>query len=179
MFKQLKVSFYKFIMYSPIILGIILVLYVWFIHVPYKSNLYYCNTSIFCARCDALLGTDAKFCPECSAAATDVAAIKTFAHCNFCSGNTVYKNEVPDFCQACGNNIAKAEDRLLKDFGYASIKDFRRALMFDNLKRLSSNKIFTTVIIILCTKLLFEFIIQLMTYLARKRILQERKDGYN
>lgn len=178
MLRYFKVTFYKCIMYAPIVFGIIGILFIWFIQVPYRSSLYYCNANAFCYDCDTSLGTDSKFCPVCSKEIEMIAAIKTFAHCDYCDSNVLYKNEIPEFCKNCGNKITEGTNKLLKELGYKDIKEFRNALYLENLKRLFSNKIFATVLVIIVTKLSFSFVVQLMTYLARRKILKEGKNRF-
>lgn len=179
MWYYFKKSFFKAIMYSPIVLGIVFIIFIWFIQLPYTSSLYYCSVDVFCLDCNATLGTDATFCPVCSQSTEKIAAVNLFAHCDYCEDNSLYKNEIPDYCRNCGNVITKEGVKQLQELGFTDIKQFRNALYSENIKRLFSNKIFSSILVIVTTKLLFDFVVQLMTYIARRKILKEGKDRFN
>lgn len=174
--KRIKYYFLCFIGYSPIIFGVAVLLFIWFIQLPYKSTYYYVSPVVTCCECEIELGVDEKFCPVCSKSVKDIAVVNTYKHCNFCTSNELYKNDTVAYCKNCGKTLAEEKRIALAELGFSNIKSFRNAIMFDNFKRLVSNKIVTTIIVIALVIVSKNLIYQAMFRAAKRKIL---RDGRN
>lgn len=171
--KKIKYYCICLIGYAPIVVGVIALIFVWFIKLPYSSTFYYCSTDVFCEGCSSKLDSDTKFCPGCSKLVADVAAIETYTHCNYCTNNTLYKNSTSEYCTNCGKSLMQGCTMHLADLGFKDVKAFRYAVMKDNLFRLFSNKVMVTVIILIGVYLTFNWIRGYMLACAKRRIIRE------
>lgn len=164
-------------MLSPIIIGVMLIIYVWFIDIEYYSTYYYCSTETACVDCNVLLGTDSTFCSKCGKAVGDIAGVRVYTHCDYCASTAIYRNDDKEFCSACGNRVTPGGTIKLKDLGFEKIDDFRKALMLDNVKKLLNSEIFISIIILFISIIGTKAIKGYLLNKLRKKIIKNGLDG--
>jgi ribosomal protein L37AE/L43A len=171
--KRLKAIGFMVLGYSPIIAGIIVLLYIWCIRLPYQSSFYYYDSYVYCSDCQVSLGADNKFCPQCSKTIEEIASVMEYKHCSFCNSNVLYKNDSTNYCKECGKELTGGNPVKLSNLGFSSVKDFRNAKTEDNTYRLISNKFIASIITIIVVIIVYGTIKQSMINALNKKIIKQ------
>lgn len=154
---------------SPIIIAIVLLIFVWFIKIPYSSSYYYYSSDVRCSECDKPLGSQDEYCSICGKAVKDVGVVKQYSYCAEC--RTVYRNADSGYCKECGNALEPEGYVRLSSLGFSTCKEFNRARMKDNLFRLLDNEIIITLIVIPVALVMKNVIIEQIRRWAMKKII--------
>ncbi len=169
--RKIKYVLLLFLGYSPVVLSSLGLLYIWFIGLPYHSSFYYYNSIVLCRNCDIQLGVADEFCQRCGKSVQEIAYTVTSTHCDYCSSNSLYKNNDTEFCVKCGKALTASKEIMLSAIGYNNIRDYRTALIKDSIPRLFSNKIVGSFLIILFGLLSHNTIKQWMIHTIQKTLI--------
>lgn len=156
----------------PIIVGVLALIFLWFIREPYYSDMNYLASTVICSGCGRVYATNDKFCQYCNLAFSDSASIKALAHCEYCNTNKLYRNGVK-YCEDCGKALEEEQYVSLNKLGYTSVKSYRNAKMADNFQRVINHKIFISFLIIVLSNTFYKGIKQIMRKAALRKIIND------
>lgn len=159
----------------PIVLGILALIFLWFIREPYYSNMNYLASTVICFECDRVYATNDKFCQYCGSPFSDSASVKTLAHCNYCNTNKLYRNGA-EYCEDCGRGLEEEQYVPISELGYTSVKNYRNAKMIDNLQRVINHKIFISFLIVVLSNVFYRSVKQIIKRAALRKIINDSLD---
>lgn len=155
----------------PVILGVLVLLYVWCIQEPYVSELYNYNASVICENCSVTFGSKSNVCSKCGSDISDTGEVLRYRSCDKCK--KVYRNSKDNFCNDCGEELTLSEYVKLTYIGYDNVSDFRREKIKENIMCLLNNKILATIIALFAVKVCNDWIKIILKRAITRKIIKE------
>ncbi|MCM1171300.1 MAG: hypothetical protein NC393_04145 [Clostridium sp.] len=161
---------------TPLVLGVLALIFIWFIREPYYSDMIYLTGRVVCCECGGKYAGFDKMCRSCGCSFEKSASVKELAHCNYCNDGKVYRSG-SGICKDCGRKLQA--DRLvsLSDLGFLGMSKYRNAKMYDNLMIVLNHRISLSIMVCTVAVTVYARIKKFMRYLVMRKFMKERASG--